>query len=162
MSSVYLFIAVTGVFGCCILIGFAAESAISERRRAVRLLESQVTQVQPTAGVTSLREQELSKSFNDRFLTPLVRRLGGVAKRVTPLDTRQRIALKLQLAGVGPHWDAERIVALKLIGGVGGFAAGVGLSIVAGFSPLLAIVLTGLLTAVGYFGPDGILGRQVE
>ena len=48
-----------------------------------------------------------------------------VAKRITPIDTRDRIAKKLVLAGSPAGWDAERVLAFKIIGAVAGFVGGI-------------------------------------
>ena len=79
-----------------VLIGLAVESGSSEKKRALRLLESQVS---GSTESVNLREQELSKNFGQRVLVPVVGTAGRVARRVTPLDTRDRVAKKLLLAG---------------------------------------------------------------
>jgi tight adherence protein C len=162
MSELYFAFALVGTFAAVMLFGFAVDFGVSERRRAVRLLESQVGQLAPARQNTSLREKELSRSFVDRTVTPFVMRLGRLVRRFTPLDTRERIAQKLNLAGSPVAWDAERVAALKLIGGVAGFVLGVFLSSMAGLSGVISILLIAILTAVGFFGPDAILDRKVE
>ena len=89
---------------------------MSEKKRAVRLLESQVTRRKSV----DLREQELSKNFGSRVVVPVVAKAGRIARRVTPLDTRDRVAKKLLLAGSPAGWDAERVMAFKIIGAVAG------------------------------------------
>jgi tight adherence protein C len=162
MSELYFAFALVGTFAAVMLFGFAVDFGVSERRRAVRLLESQVGQLAPARQNTNLREKELSRSFVDRTVTPFVTRLGRLVRRFTPLDTRERIAQKLNLAGSPVAWDAERVAALKLIGGVAGFVLGVFLSSMAGLSGVISILLIVILTAVGFFGPDAILDRKVE
>ena len=46
---------------------------------------------------------------------------GRVARRITPLDARDRVANKLLLAGSPEGWDAERVIAFKVIGAGGAF-----------------------------------------
>jgi tight adherence protein C len=162
MSELYLAFALVGTFAAVMLFGFALDFDVSERRRAVRLLESQVGQLAPARQNTSLREKELSRSFVDRTVNPFVQRLGRFARRFTPLDTRERIAQKLSLAGSPLTWDAERVAALKLIGGVVGFFLSVFLSSLASLSGVFSILLIVILTAVGFFGPDAVLDRKVE
>ena len=58
------------------------------------------------------------------MLVPIVGRAGRLARRVTPLDARERIEKKLMLAGSPAGWDAERVLAFKIIGAVAGFVAG--------------------------------------
>jgi tight adherence protein C len=163
MSSLYLALAMVGTFGAMLLFVLAVDFGVSERRRAVRLLEAQVSQATPIRTAANLREKELSRSFVERTLVPLVGRVGGAARRFTPLDTRERIARKLQLAGSPAMWDAERVAAIKLMGTIAGFVFGVFLtSSVISVSSVMSIVLIAILTAAGFFGPDAVIDRKVE
>jgi tight adherence protein C len=141
MSEIWLVLATACVFGAVVLIGVFFDLNQSERRRAVRLLESQV------AGTTSenvnLREQHLSESFTRRIFVPVIAGASKVARRVTPIDARDRVARKLLIAGSPTGWDAERLLAFKIIGFSGG------------------IVLIGLLAFVGFMVPDSMLSRRV-
>jgi tight adherence protein C len=161
MSEVWLVLAVGCVVGAIVLVGIFFDLSQSERRRAVRLLESQV------AGTTSenvnLREQHLSESFGSRIIVPIVAGATKVARRVTPIDARDRIARKLLLAGGPAGWDAERVLAFKIIGLVGGVIAALLVSSVIGsVSPFIRIVLFGLLGFVGFLAPDSMLSRRVD
>jgi len=161
MSEVWLVLAVGCVVGAIVLVGIFFDLSQSERRRAVRLLESQV------AGTTSenvnLREQHLSESFGSRIIVPIVAGATRVARRVTPIDARDRIARKLLLAGGPAGWDAERVLAFKIIGLVGGVIAALLVSSVIGnVSPFIRIVLFGLLGFVGFLAPDSMLSRRVD
>jgi tight adherence protein C len=161
MSEVWLVLAVFCVFACVVLLGIFVDLSQSERRRAVKLLESQV------AGTTSenvnLREQALSEGFGQRILVPIVAGATRVARRVTPIDARDRVARKLLVAGSPSGWDAERILAFKIIGLAGGAALGVFVTTLLGdLSPLVRIVVVGLLTFVGFLAPDTVLNRRVE
>jgi tight adherence protein C len=160
MSEIFLVLAVGCVFGAIVLLGIFVDLSQSERRRAVRLLESQV------AGTTSenvnLREQHLSESFGARIIVPVVAGASRVARRVTPIDARDRLARKLLLAGSPTGWDAERVLAFKIISLVGAVILGVFVTTVLGLSPFIRIVLIGLLGFVGFVAPDSVLNRRVE
>ena len=95
MSDIWLVLAVASAFFSVVLIGIAIESGSSEKKRALRLLESQVGSSESSV---NLRDQELSKNFGQRVLVPVVGTAGRVARRITPLDTRDRLAKKLLLA----------------------------------------------------------------
>ena len=78
MSDVWLFLAVGSLF----LRDRAGRrlhrpAAIAEKRRAVRLLESQVTAVRPSAPTVDLREQEMTQNFAERVLVPVVEPRGA-------------------------------------------------------------------------------------
>jgi tight adherence protein C len=161
MSEVWLVLAVGCVFACVVLIGIFVDLNQSERRRAVRLLESQVAGTQTEQ--VNLREQALSEGFGRRILVPIVAGASRVARRITPIDARDRVARKLLVAGSPAGWDAERILAFKIIGLAAGAALGVFVTTLIGdLSPLVRIVVIGLLTFVGFVAPDTILNRRVE
>ena len=161
MSEVWLVLAVGCVVGAVVLIGIFIDLSQAERRRAVRLLESQV------AGTTSenvnLREQHLSESFGSRILVPVVAGASRIARRVTPIDARDRVARKLLLAGSPAGWDAERVLAFKIIGVIGGIVLGFFVTtLIGGLSPFIRIVAVALLGFVGFVVPDSLLNRRVE
>ena len=114
MSEIWLVLAIGCVFGAIVLLGIFVDLSQSERRRAVRLLESQVAGTN-TENV-NLREQHLSESFGSRIIVPVVVGASKLARRVTPIDARDRIVHKLLLAGSPAGWDAERVLAFKIIG----------------------------------------------
>jgi tight adherence protein C len=160
MSEIWLVLAVGCVFGAVVLLGIFVDLSQSERRRAVRLLESQV------AGTTSevnLREQALSEGFGRRILVPIVAGATKVARRVTPIDARDRVVRKLLLAGSPSGWDAERVLAFKIIGLGGAIVLGFFVTTLIGdVAPFIRIVLIGLLAFVGFVAPDSMLSRRVD
>lgn len=160
MSEVWLVLAVGCVFAFVVMVGIFVDLNQSERRRAVRLLESQVS---ATAGENvNLREQALSESFGRRILVPIVAGASRVARRVTPIDARDRVVRKLLLAGSPAGWDAERVLAFKIIGLGVGIALAFFVGTVVELSPFIRIVLIGLLAFVGFVAPDSFLNRRVE
>ncbi|GAA1475926.1 type II secretion system F family protein [Nocardioides aestuarii] len=84
--------------------------------------------------------QELDRPFSERVLAPLQARSLGLGKRLTGRGSADRIQHKLDLAGNPPGWDADRVIASKVIGAVVGlllaflvtrlFSAGVSVTIV--------------------------------
>jgi tight adherence protein C len=160
MSEIWLIVAIASVFGAVLLIGLAMDQTSSQRKRTVRLLESQVSST--TAESTNLRDREMQRGFGERVLIPVVGGATRVARRVTPLDARDRIAKKLLLAGSPPGWDAERVLAFKVIGCVGAFIGGLFISKLIGLSGLTGMLVIGLLTVAGFLLPDSALSRKVE
>jgi tight adherence protein C len=152
------------LFFAIVLVGVFIDQSMAERRRAVRLLESQVVTATgaSSAEAPNLREQELADNFGTRVLVPIVGRAGHVARRITPIDTRDRIAKKLVLAGSPAGWDAERVLAFKIIGAAVGFALGLTIVSLLDFSRLIQLVVIALLSFVGFVAPDSILNRKVE
>ncbi|MFN8232086.1 MAG: type II secretion system F family protein [Actinomycetota bacterium] len=161
MSELWLIVAIASVFGAALLIGLALDQTSSQRKRTVRLLESQVSS-SSTAESTNLREREMERGFGERVLVPVVGGATRIARKVTPLDARERIAKKLLLAGSPPGWDAERILAFKIIGCVGAFVAGLFISKLIGLQGLTGLLVIALLTIAGFLLPDSALSRKVE
>jgi tight adherence protein C len=158
MSDLWLVLALVGTFGAILLTGFALDGVMNERKRAVRLLESQVS----GASDVNLREQEMSQSFSRRALIPVLSAAGRVARRVTPLDARDRLTRKLLLAGSPAGWDAERVMAFKIIGLVGGFVVGFVVASSTGLSGVVTVLVAGLFTFAGFVAPDSIVNGRVE
>ena len=96
------------------------------------------------------------------MLLPIVGSAGKLARRVTPLDARERIEKKLLLAGSPAGWDAERVLAFKIIGAVAGFVAALFLLQLLQFSSLIQLLIIALLTFVGFIVPDSVLNSRVE
>jgi tight adherence protein C len=159
MSEIWLVLAVASAFFAVVLFGLAVESGSSEQRRALRLLESQVG---TSTESVNLRDQELAKNFGQRVLVPVVGTAGRVARRVTPIDTRDRVATRLSLAGGPAGWDAERVLAFKVIGAVSGVAIGFVATTAFALSPFISIVAIGLLAFAGFVLPDSVLNRKVD
>jgi tight adherence protein C len=158
MSDLWLVLALVGTFGAILLTGFALDGVMNERKRAVRLLESQVS----GASDVNLREKEMSQSFSRRALIPVLSAAGRVARRVTPLDARDRLTRKLLLAGSPAGWDAERVMAFKIIGLVGGFVLGFVVASSTGLSGVVTVLVAGLFTFAGFIAPDSIVNGRVE
>lgn len=160
MSEVWLVLAIGCVAGAILLFGIFVDLSQSERRRAVRLLESQVAGT--TTENVNLREQHLSESFGSRIIVPVVAGASRIARRVTPIDARDRVARKLLLAGTPAGWDAERLLAFKIIGLIGGVILGVLAGTLLSFTPFIRIVVVGLIGFVGFVAPDSVLSRRVD
>jgi tight adherence protein C len=158
MSELWLVLALVGTFGAILLGGFALDGARSERTRAVRLLESQVA----AGSDINVREQEMDESFTKRALVPVLAGAARVARRVTPIDARDRLTRKLLLAGSPAGWDAERIMAFKIIGLVGGLVLGTAVGTSTGLSPTVTILVAGLFTFAGFIAPDSIVNGRVD
>src|SRR6059036_1609828 len=163
MSEVWLFLAIGSLFLAIVLVGVFIDQTIAERHRAVRLLESQVTTAGGQAAPrVDLRQEELKENFGSRVFVPVVARAGRIARRITPLDARDRIEKKLLVAGSPAGWDAERVLAFKILGAVGGFAGALVLLQFVDLSSFLPIVVIALLTFVGFVAPDSVLNTRGE
>ena len=163
MSDIWLFLSVASLFLAIVLIGVYIDQTRAEKQRAVRMLETQVVGPGGTAAPQiNLREDTLKQDFGSRVLVPIVGRAGRLARRVTPIDARERIDKKLMLAGSPAGWDAERVLAFKIIGAVAGFVLALFLLQLIQFSSFIQLVIIALLTFVGFIVPDSVLNSRVE
>jgi tight adherence protein C len=154
MSELYLFVGLAGVFGA-IVIGFTVlGGGGSERHRALRVLEAQIRPVVSS----NLREQELSRPFTER-LVPMVAALGRMARRITPLDMRKRIAKKLVMAGNPKGWDADKVAAFKVLAGALAAIFVVAITKMVGLSTTVTIGAGLVLFFMGFIVPDAMVGQ---
>jgi tight adherence protein C len=163
MSEIWLILSVLSLALSIILVGVYIDQSRAEKQRAVRMLETQVVGPSGVAAPSpNLREETLKENFGERIVLPVVAGAGRFARRVTPLDARDRIERKLLLAGSPVGWDAERVLAFKIIGAVGGFVLSIIMLQLISLSSFLQIIVTALLTFVGFIAPDSILNGRVE
>lgn len=153
MSSLYLPLALVATFSMVIVAGLIVDVVLAQRRKTVELLEAQVEHAS-----SNLRERELSRSFVDRIVTPVMDGLRQVMRRVTPLGMNDRIEERLALAGNPARWDVERVVAFKIVGAVAAVVLG-GLTWLSGdASPLRVVIISVLFALIAFIAPDVILG----
>lgn len=153
-----IFITVAGTFAAVLLAVLVAVTA-GEERRAVRLALHRLDDYQLKA---SLRDREMLQPLRERLLLPIVGRLTGISRRFTPAGYTARIREKLVQAGSPPGVDADRFVALKVLGAVSGpfwawFA--LGFAALGGF---YGVVVTALLWAMSFMGPDVWIKRRID
>ena len=153
-----VFIAVAGTFAAVLLAALVAVTA-GEQRRAVRLALRSLDDYQLNA---SVREREMLQPLRERLLLPIVGRLTGLSRRFTPAGYTAGIREKLVRAGSPPGFDADRFLALKVLGAVSGpfwawFA--LGFAALGGF---YGVVVTGLMWAMSFMGPDVWVKRRID
>jgi tight adherence protein C len=99
-------------------------------------------------------KQELQPSFQKRVLEPMLDRLVGLGRRLTPSDYAERILQKLNVAGNPAGWTVERVMSLKVFGIGAGLVGGLLLGLVLG-KGTVSVTMFALLGAVtGYYGPN--------
>ncbi len=156
MSELLLAFGLLATFSSVGLVALAAQRSAFERRRTVGLLEAQAGRI------TNLRQQELSRGFIDRALVPMLSGLRALGLRITPVGMRRRIAHKLVLAGSPPQWDAARVGAAKVVGGIALAAWGAFLAWRIHGSGINLPVIVGVFGVIGFLGPDAILSGKIR
>jgi tight adherence protein C len=149
MSNLWLMLSMVGTFLGVLLVFVVVDMRQKERNRPVALLQSQVG---PVEG--SFDQRALEGTAVSRVLMPGVKRIGRGIARVTPFDLAERINRKLVLAGNPEGWDAERVVALKIIGGIGGLVGGLLLMTLLPVSGMLKLSGVVIFCLLGYTIPS--------
>ncbi len=159
----WLVLGLVGIFSAIVLGGVAIEDLLGERKRAVRLLESQISASSSSANdAAAVREKELEGSLFQRVLAPVLSGSARLAKRFTPVGSHERIARKLVIAGSPPGWDAERVIAFKVLGFVGGLVGGLLVGSLLGLSGFTKIVVAVLCTFAGFMLPSSRIDSKAD
>jgi tight adherence protein C len=148
--AVILAVGIAGIFAAL----FLALSAIGVFTNEATGVSRSLSVLQAFSTAPEALQRELQPSFEKRVLVPLLDRLVGLGKRLTPSGYSDRILVKLNLAGNPAGWTVDRVMSLKVVGTLVGLVAGVLLSLVLGKHGLVLVVITGLVTVAGYYGPN--------
>jgi tight adherence protein C len=153
-----LVFAVAGMFAA-VLVGTTVFLSAGEERRDVRLALRNLADYELPS---NLREQELLRSIQERVVSPVVARLAALFGRFTPAGYTQTVRDRLIHAGSPAGLDVDRFMTLKVFGAV---------SIVfwpwfafkfAALGGFYGIIVTGLLWAICFFGPDVWIQRKTD
>jgi tight adherence protein C len=151
-------VALFGTFTAVLLTMVVVLSLAGERRElriALRSLDDYDLPV-------DTRDREMLRPLWERLVVPTVGRLARLSGRFTPTGYTAQIREKLVRAGSPPGLDAERFLALKVLGAVSGpFWAWFALSY-AKLGGFYGVVVTGLLWGICFAAPDAWIGRHIE
>ena len=114
------FVAVLGTF-TAVLLGLVAMLSVADERREVRLALRSLDEYDLPADA---RQREMLKPLRERLFVPAVGRLARLSGRFTPTGYTAQIREKLVQAGSPPGLDADRFMALKVLGAVSGLTVG--------------------------------------
>jgi tight adherence protein C len=141
-------------FGAMLFALIALQDFVLERRQVFKALRS-VRAIELTP--TDIRQKELAVPFLQRVLIPGLKGVGSFGRKFTPSSVTERLAKELVFAGSPVGWDAERVLAMKLLGvgvlGVGALLFGK----LVGWTAFRTLVAAGLGAYVGYYIPEWVL-----
>lgn len=109
-----------------------------------------------------VRKRQLALPLVNRVVLPGFRRVGRFVHRITPLSSIDRLRRLLSYAGEPAGWDAERVLATKVVAGALFTGGTFLLSAGGGISPLRLPLIALLLGATGYYLPDVILRSRAQ
>jgi len=145
-----LLIGIVLVFAAIFIVASAIGGLTPERtgvHRSIAVLEA----------ITSAPEEmkeELEPPFSERVLIPLLGRLQGLGRRLTPEDSTERIREKLDKAGNPRGWTVERVLGGKVLGFIGAIVFVLFYCLTLG-TPFATTLGGGVVASLlGYFAPD--------
>jgi len=151
MSNLWLLLALAGTFMAVLMVFLVIDMRARERNRPIALLQSQIG---PVEGSYDLRKNQLEGSAVSRILMPGAKKVGRGISRILPFNLVDRIDAKLVLAGSPEGWDAERVVALKIIGAVVGLVGGFLFTSVVPVPSIFRLATLVLFAMLGYTIPS--------
>ena len=111
----------------------------------------------------SLEQIELAQPFSDRVVMPLMRRLGEISTRFTPLNVLDQTRKRLELAGNPGRIDAATFMILHFVAAI--FLGGL-IFVISLFSHTftlpIKVLLVVVFTVLGYFLPDLLLKSRID
>jgi len=150
MTTLVLLIGIGAIF-----VGiFVSLTAIGVFTNEARGVSKSLAVVEAFSAAPQAMKEELDPGFNDRVLAPLLGRLNGIGKRLTPADYSERIQHKLDVAGNPPGWSVDRIISLKVVGIGAGALIGLLLALLLKLTLLQDFLAVGVGAVLGYYGPN--------
>jgi tight adherence protein C len=159
MSEAYLALALFATFCAVALSSSVVLVSRAQHRRAARALELQLGNVNVNV---DLKKRELNRSFAQRILLPLLERIGVFGRRFTSEDMREKLTHQLVLAGSPRGWDADRIIAVKLLVGIVVPALYLTSMVTSGNVKPIGLIGVALVAYIGWLGPFSLLSARAS
>lgn len=105
-------------------------------------------------------KSEFDAPFTERVLFPLLSRLQGVGRRMTPADANDRTRAKLEKAGNPAGWTVERVSAGKVVGFAAALIVALLIAFAMGLSFFVTLIFVVLAAVAGYLAPDFYLYQK--
>ena len=146
-----VFAGVAGVVYAGLSSAFSEERQVSRRLRKMSEYEaSQAAQVEP-----------LLRPFSERVFSPITRAAGALMHRVAPRGYMENLRRRLVIAGSPRGMDAERFVAVKIIGTIGVLGLAIGMSVLRPISAAGWLFVVLPVLALAFFGPGMWLSNRI-
>ena len=145
-------LAVLAFFGAAVLLFANVQGLVLERHESYKTIRRlRAIDMAPN----DIRKRELSRPFMRRVVAPGLLWFGKLGKRITPANVIERLTVELRYAGSPESWDAERVLAFKVLVAVAGAATAIVMGL--GIGPTRGLVLAGVLGVVGYYLPEWVV-----
>jgi tight adherence protein C len=160
-NQVWLAVAMVGTFLTIFMLGFVVDTMLSSRRRYVSVLRTHVGGMADS--IATLRDEQLKRSALERLVLPFAGKVISTITRLTPLDLYGRTQRLIVLAGDPPALTAERIVAFKIVFGIVGLVAGIGVSsLLPVEGTMVTVIAVVVFTLIGYTAPSAAVSARAS
>jgi tight adherence protein C len=146
-------------FGTALTVVLVSQSYFAERRQVNRSLRA--LRAVDIAG-SDHRAAQLAAPVTTRVLLPGLFRVGRGLRRFTPASVLDRLDTLLKTAGSPAGWDAERLLAYKVVMSGGLLFAGATLTAALGLGLARSLPITAFAAALGYYLPEWLLRSQAD
>ncbi len=145
-----LVLGVVLIFAALFLI-FAAIGGLTPERSGVN---RSIAVIEALTSAPEEMKRELEPPFSERVLLPLLAKLQGIGRKLSPDDANDRIRERLDLAG-NPHgWTVERVLSGKVLGFVLALVASLVVCMAISVPLLPTLVVVVGISVAGYMAPN--------
>lgn len=159
MSNLLLALGLLGIFLGIVAVIFVAGSIGRERSQ----VSSSLAAIEAISGpVPDDMRRVYDKPFKERFGQPAQASLANAARTLVGVNWAKTTTRRLEKAGNPPGWDADRILAAKMLGGLVGASVVGGLMLVGGRGAVQAVLWGAIFGVFGFFLPDLLLINKAQ
>lgn len=144
---------VGGVLGIFLAL-FLGLTAIGVFTNEARGVSKSLTVVEAFSAAPPEMQRELTPSFQDRVVGPVLDKSLAFGKKFAPNDQGERIRLKLEIAGNPRGWTVDRVTSMKFVGFILFLAVGLLISLAFGFGLGVMLVVCVLAALLGFMAPN--------
>ncbi len=147
---IFLVGGVLGIF-LALFLGLTAIGVFTNEARGV---SKSLTVIEAFSAAPAEMQRELTPSFQDRVIGPVLDKSLSIGKKFAPRDQNDRIRQKIEIAGNPPGWTPDRVTSMKFLGLVLFLAIGLMVSLLLGFGLGLLLVVCIGAAVLGFFAPN--------
>ena len=144
---------VGGVLGIFLAL-FLSLTAIGVFTNEARGVSKSLTVIEAFSAAPAEMQRELTPSFQERVVGPVLDNFLSVGKKLTRSDHAERIRHKLEVAGNPRGWTVDRVTSMKVVGLIVFLVLGIIASLAFGLGIGASVVVCGLAAVLGYMAPN--------
>jgi tight adherence protein C len=147
-------IGIVSFLGAATLGLVSLQSYLVERREVYRSLRA-IRGIKLASN--QVRQKELALPFLQRVMVPALRQAGRLGRKLSPAGATARLGRELAYAGSPAGWDAERVLAFKLLAAPVLAIVGFGATRLLPVGLFQGLIIAAILAGLGYYAPEWIL-----